>query len=47
VLFNAAAALIVAGATASLAEGVGRAAGAIDRGDARRVLDRLRAASQE
>jgi anthranilate phosphoribosyltransferase len=46
VLFNAAAALIVAGATTSLAEGVGLAAGAIDRGDAKRVLDRLRAASQ-
>ncbi|HEY1856212.1 anthranilate phosphoribosyltransferase [Acidocella sp.] len=47
VLFNAAAALIVAGATTSLADGVALAAGAIDRGDAKQVLDRLRAASQE
>ena len=47
VLFNAAAALMVAGATTSLPEGVALAAGAIDRGDAKQVLDRLRAASQE
>ncbi len=47
VLFNAAAALIVAGATASLAEGVSLAEGALDRGAARQVLHRLRAASQE
>jgi anthranilate phosphoribosyltransferase len=47
VLFNAAAALIVAGATTSLAEGVVLAAGAIDRGSAKQALDRLRAASQE
>ena len=47
VLFNAAAALIVAGATTSLPEGVAMAAGAIDRGEAMQVLNRLRAASQE
>lgn len=47
VLFNAAAALIVAGATTSLAEGVVLAAGAIDRGTAKQALDRLRSASQE
>jgi anthranilate phosphoribosyltransferase/anthranilate synthase/phosphoribosyltransferase len=47
VLFNAAAALMVAGATTSLPDGVALAAGAIDRGDAKQVLDRLRAASQE
>jgi anthranilate phosphoribosyltransferase/anthranilate synthase/phosphoribosyltransferase len=45
VLFNAAAALIVAGATTSLVEGVALAAGAIDRSDAKQVLDRLRSAS--
>ena len=47
VLFNAAAALMVAGATTSLPDGVALAAGAIDRGDAKQVLDRLRAASRE
>ncbi|HTJ90024.1 MAG TPA: anthranilate phosphoribosyltransferase [Acidocella sp.] len=47
VLFNAAAALIVAGATTSLREGVALAADAIDRGEAVQVLTRLRAASQE
>jgi anthranilate phosphoribosyltransferase/anthranilate synthase/phosphoribosyltransferase len=47
VLFNAAAALIVAGATTTLAEGVALAAGVIDRGEAQQVLDRLRTASQE
>jgi len=45
VLFNAAAALIVAGSTASLAEGVHMAAAALDRGAAAGVLERLRAAS--
>jgi anthranilate phosphoribosyltransferase/anthranilate synthase/phosphoribosyltransferase len=45
VLFNAAAALIVAGKTASLAEGVGMAAAALDGGAAAGVLERLRVAS--
>jgi anthranilate phosphoribosyltransferase/anthranilate synthase/phosphoribosyltransferase len=45
VLFNAAAALIVAGKTASLAEGVGMAAAALDSGAAARVLERLKVAS--
>jgi len=47
VLYNAAAALIVAGATTSLADGVMMAAAAIDDGSAARVLDRLRSASRE
>jgi anthranilate phosphoribosyltransferase len=47
ILFNAAAALIVAGATISLVEGVSLAAAAIDSGAAGRILDRLRTASQE
>jgi anthranilate phosphoribosyltransferase/anthranilate synthase/phosphoribosyltransferase len=47
ILFNAAAALIVAGATTSLTEGVSLAAAAIDSGAAGRVLDRLRTVSQE
>ena len=47
VLYNAAAALIVAGATTSLADGVMTAAAAIDDGSAARVLDRLRSASRE
>jgi anthranilate phosphoribosyltransferase len=47
ILFNAAAALIVAGATSSLVEGVSLAAAAIDSGAAGNVLDRLRTASQE
>jgi anthranilate phosphoribosyltransferase len=47
ILFNAAAALVVAGATTSLIEGVSLAAGAIDSGGAGRVLDRLRTASRE
>lgn len=42
VLLNAAAALVVAGATANLREGAERAAQAIDRGDAARLLDQLR-----
>ncbi len=45
ILFNAAAALIIAGATASLADGVARAATAIDSGAALSVLERLKAAS--
>lgn len=47
ILFNAAAALVVAGATTSLIEGVSLAAGAIDSGRAGRVLDRLKTASRE
>ncbi|HVY61449.1 MAG TPA: anthranilate phosphoribosyltransferase, partial [Planctomycetota bacterium] len=39
---NAAAALVVAGVAADLAEGVARAAEAIDSGRARRALDRVR-----
>ena len=42
VLLNAAAALLVAGAVASLADGVARAAAAIDSGRARAALQRLR-----
>jgi anthranilate phosphoribosyltransferase len=47
ILFNAAAALIVAGSTTSLKEGVAIAAAAIDRGNARQVLERLKLASRE
>lgn len=47
ILFNAAAALIVAGAAADLVEGVALAATAIDNGSARRVLERLKTASRE
>ena len=47
ILFNAAAALIVAGRTTSLVEGVALAAGAIDNGAAKAVLDALRSASRE
>jgi anthranilate phosphoribosyltransferase len=47
ILFNAAAALVVAGATTSLTEGVSLAAKAIDNGSAGQVLDRLRTASKE
>jgi anthranilate phosphoribosyltransferase len=46
VLFNAGASLFIAGAVASVAAGVGLAAQAIDRGDARRTLDQLIALSQ-
>jgi anthranilate phosphoribosyltransferase/anthranilate synthase/phosphoribosyltransferase len=46
ILFNAAAALIVAGATSSLSDGVGIAAEAIDSGRAAAVLTRLIEASQ-
>jgi anthranilate phosphoribosyltransferase len=41
VLLNAGAALFIAGATGSVEEGISRAGVAIDRGDARRTLDRL------
>jgi anthranilate phosphoribosyltransferase len=47
ILFNAAAALIVAGATASLADGAGIAADAIDSGRAADILARLIEASRE
>jgi anthranilate phosphoribosyltransferase len=47
VLFNTAAALIVAGATTSLADGVARAAAAIDTGNALNVLNTLRSATAE
>jgi anthranilate phosphoribosyltransferase len=45
VLFNAAAALIVAGVTTSLTDGVARAAASLDDGAALRVLERLAAAT--
>ena len=45
VLLNAGAALLVAGETASVDEGLVRASRAIDRGDARRTLDTLIAVS--
>ena len=45
VVLNAGAALFVAGAATSVEEGIGAAARAIDRGDARRTLDRLVAVS--
>ncbi|MBI4183832.1 MAG: anthranilate phosphoribosyltransferase [Proteobacteria bacterium] len=41
VLLNSAAALLVAGKAATLAEGVARAGAAVDGGDARRTLDEL------
>lgn len=41
VLFNAGSALFIAGAVRSIEDGMSRAAEAIDRGDARRTLDRL------
>jgi anthranilate phosphoribosyltransferase len=44
-LFNAAAALMIAGATISLTEGAALASTAIDSGKARAVLDALRTAS--
>jgi anthranilate phosphoribosyltransferase len=43
VLFNGAAALLVAGATSSLREGLGLAAASIDSGRARAALDRMKA----
>jgi anthranilate phosphoribosyltransferase len=45
VLLNAGAALFVAGAALSVGDGIARAALAIDRGDAKRTLDRLIAIS--
>jgi anthranilate phosphoribosyltransferase/anthranilate synthase/phosphoribosyltransferase len=47
ILFNAAAALIVAGVVDTLPEGVVRAATALDSGASLNVLERLRVASQE
>jgi anthranilate phosphoribosyltransferase/anthranilate synthase/phosphoribosyltransferase len=47
ILFNAAASLIVAGATPSLTEGVARAAQAIDSGDAAKILESLKSAARE
>lgn len=47
VLYNAGAALLVAGRAATLAEGVGLAREAVQAGAARRVLDRLIAVSNE
>ncbi len=46
ILFNAAAALIVAGVVTGLPEGVARAAAAIDSGAALRVLEKLKIASE-
>jgi anthranilate phosphoribosyltransferase len=45
VLFNAGAALLIAGRAPSVAEGIGLAARAIDCGDAKRTLDRMIAVS--
>jgi anthranilate phosphoribosyltransferase len=45
VIFNAGAALLIAGAASSVEDGILLASRAIDRGDARRTLDRLVAAS--
>ena len=45
VLFNAGASLLIAGATATLGEGIQRAAAALDSGAASNVLDRLTAIS--
>jgi anthranilate phosphoribosyltransferase len=45
VLLNAGASLLIAGAASSVEEGIGRASQAIDRGNARRVLERLVAIS--
>jgi len=47
VLLNAGAGLLIAGQAASVQDGISRAAAAIDRGDARRTLDRLIAMSAE
>lgn len=46
VLLNAAAGLLVAGAVQTLADGVSRAASALDRGAARETLENLKAASR-
>jgi anthranilate phosphoribosyltransferase len=45
VALNAGAALFIAGVASSIEAGIARAAQAIDRGDARRTLDRMIAAS--
>ena len=45
VLLNAGAALFIAGAAASVDDGIARASRAIDRGDARRTLERMVAIS--
>ena len=45
VVLNAGAALFIAGRAGSVGEGMAQAAGAIDRGDAARALDRLAALS--
>jgi anthranilate phosphoribosyltransferase len=45
VLLNSGAALFIAGIASSVEEGIGRASQAIDRGDAKRILDRLVAIS--
>jgi len=45
VLLNSGAALFIAGIASSVEEGIGRASQAIDRGDAKRMLDRLIAIS--
>jgi anthranilate phosphoribosyltransferase len=45
VLLNAGAGLLIAGVVASIEEGIGRASEAIDRGNARKTLDRLVAVS--
>jgi anthranilate phosphoribosyltransferase len=47
VLFNAAAALVVAGRAADLREGAALAAAAVDEGRARALLERVRAAVAE
>lgn len=47
VLLNAGAALFIAGASASVEEGIRKAADAIDRGEARRTLDSLAAISND
>jgi anthranilate phosphoribosyltransferase len=47
ILFNAAAALIVAGKTISLKDGVAMAARAIDSGGAAAILQRLQTATRE
>ncbi len=46
VLLNAGAALFIAGRAASVEEGIGLAAGAIDRGDAARTLEKMAGLSQ-
>jgi anthranilate phosphoribosyltransferase len=45
VVLNAGAALFIAGAAASVKEGIAQASEALDRGDARRILERMVAAS--